>query len=181
MAMFAGCGGGGGNGPTTAAQGGAVVCGGDGYYCGTVFRITKNGKFKVLYSFGKNHYDGESPVASLLDVGGTLYGTTYLGGRYGNGTVFSVSTAGEEHTVYSFGTNGEDSSNPGSALIDVQGELYSTTSGAEQYDEGGTVFSVTTDGTEELLHRFAGSDGSVPLADLKNVKGVLYGTTSQGA
>jgi uncharacterized repeat protein (TIGR03803 family) len=67
-----------------------------------------------------------------------------------------------------------------SALIDVQGKLYGTTSSAEQYGEGGTAFSVSTDGIEEVLHRFAGGDGSVPLADLKNVKGVLYGTTSEG-
>jgi uncharacterized repeat protein (TIGR03803 family) len=50
-----------------------------------------------------------------------------------------------------------------------------TTSGD---DQGGTVFSVTTDGTLKTIYSFNGSDGSVPLADLKNVKGVLYGTTS---
>jgi uncharacterized repeat protein (TIGR03803 family) len=157
----------------TTSQGGAVVCGGDGYYCGTVFAISTGGKFKVLYSFGRKGPDGESPVAALLDLNGTLYGTTLLGGKYENGTVFSISTAGEERTVYSFGGG----SNPASALIDVQGTLYGTTSGN---GGGGTVFSVTTDGTEEVLHTFGGSDGSVPLADLKNVKGVLYGTTSMG-
>lgn len=156
----------------TTSQGGAVVCGGDAYLCGTVFSITKSGKnFKVLHSFGKTNDDGESPAAALVNVNGTLYGTTTGGGKYSHGTVFSITTAGKEHVVYSLG------SSPFSALIDVDGELYGTTSGDGQ---GGTIFSVTTDGTLKTIFSFNGSDGSVPLADLKNVKGVLYGTTSAG-
>jgi uncharacterized repeat protein (TIGR03803 family) len=33
--------------------------------------------------------DGEGPTSGLLDVNGTLYGTTELGGAYNRGTVFS--------------------------------------------------------------------------------------------
>jgi uncharacterized repeat protein (TIGR03803 family) len=156
----------------TTSQGGAVVCGGDAYLCGTVFSLTTSGKnFKVLHSFGKTNNDGESPAAALLNVNGTLYGTTTAGGRYGLGAVFGITTSGKEHVVCSLG------SSPFSALIDVDGALYGTTSGDRQ---GGTVFSVTTDGTLKTIFSFNGSDGSVPLADLKNVNGVLYGTTSEG-
>ncbi|MGB6599840.1 MAG: hypothetical protein WBE77_01995, partial [Candidatus Cybelea sp.] len=35
--------------------------------------------YKVLYSFGAPP-DGSNPRASLIDVGGTLYGTTFAGG-----------------------------------------------------------------------------------------------------
>ncbi len=57
---------------------------------GTVFRITKSGKETVLYSFGTSASDGNSPRASLIDAGGTLYGTTENGGTDDDGTVFSI-------------------------------------------------------------------------------------------
>ena len=49
------------------------------------------------------------------------------------------------------------------------------------YVNCGTVFSITTDGTEKVLYSFAGGsrDGSSPVAPLLNVKGTLYGTTSE--
>jgi len=44
----------------------------------------------VLYSFGSSG-DGALPRAGLINVKGTLYGTTEVGGASGYGTVFSVS------------------------------------------------------------------------------------------
>jgi uncharacterized repeat protein (TIGR03803 family) len=164
----------------TTSQGGAVVCGGDGYYCGTVFSITTSGKnFKVLYSFGKKTYDGQTPYAPLLNVNGTLYGTTTSGGTNGRGTVFSITPAGKERVVYSFGSSSYDGTTPFSALIDVGDVLFGTTS-ASGAGQGGTVFSITTNGRLTTIHSFKGSNGSAPLADLYNLKGVLYGTTSVG-
>lgn len=164
----------------TTSQGGATACGGGGYHCGTVFSITPSGKFKVLYSFGKQPGDGGLPQAPLLDVDGKLYGTTTsAGNHHNNGTVFSITTAGKEHTVYSFGTNENDGSNPMSGLINVQGLLYGTTIKGGSGDAG-TVFAVTTGGVEAVSFSFNGTDGSWPVADLKNVKGVLYGTTAGG-
>jgi uncharacterized repeat protein (TIGR03803 family) len=61
---------------------------------GTVFELVApvgEGSFKerVLRSF--NYTDGATPYASLvLDVAGTLYGTTQLGGKYESGVVFEV-------------------------------------------------------------------------------------------
>lgn len=130
--------------------------------------------------FGKGH-DGAFPVAALLDVNGTLYGTTAGGGKYGRGTVFSVSTAGKELVLYSFGASGFfDGTSPLSPLIDVHGTLYGTTMQGGAHGQGGAVFSMTTDGTENLVFSFDGSHGSQPLAGLIDVKGVLYGTTSVG-
>jgi uncharacterized repeat protein (TIGR03803 family) len=169
----------------TTSAGGANPC--DEYnFCGTVFSITTSGQFKVLHSFGQAHHDdGAFPYAPLLNVGGVLYGTTSAGGKYADssGTVFSITTTGEEHTVYSFGRNANDGAAPMSGLIDVAGKLYGTTmlggSGPGSYGDG-SVFAVTTDGVETMLFSFNGSDGSQPVADLKNVKGVLYGTTTMG-
>ena len=44
---------------------------------------------KVLHSFGSGT-DGVEPEVGLIDVNGTLYGTTLAGGAYGHGTVFAI-------------------------------------------------------------------------------------------
>jgi uncharacterized repeat protein (TIGR03803 family) len=79
-------------------------------------RIVPAGSFKVLYQF--NGSDGEQPEASLINVNGTLYGTTNYGGKYGSGTVFSITTAGSEKVLHSF-KGGADGSSPQSGLLDV--------------------------------------------------------------
>jgi uncharacterized repeat protein (TIGR03803 family) len=61
---------------------------------GTLYKVSQHGKETVLYSFCANGppacTDGANPVASLIDVGGTLYGTTANGGANSVGTVFKV-------------------------------------------------------------------------------------------
>src|ERR1700759_1842783 len=62
--------------------------------------------------------------------------------------------------------------------------LYGTTVVGGAYG-GGTLFSVDPEsGTETILHSFCSEkncvDGQRPQADLINVNGVLYGTTSSG-
>jgi uncharacterized repeat protein (TIGR03803 family) len=68
---------------------GTTVLGGT-YGSGTVFALEPQiGKETVIHSFGSGT-DGEDPEADLVDVNGTLYGTTASGGAHGEGTVFSV-------------------------------------------------------------------------------------------
>jgi len=163
----------------TTLHGGTHPCSGSFYFCGTVFSITTGGTYNVLYNFGARGHDGYYPEAALLDVNGTLYGTTNAGGKYDEGTVFSISTAGQKRTLYSFGTSGFlDGSNPLAGLIDVNGTLYGTTSGGA--GGSGAVFSITTDGVEKVVYPFDGIHGSEPAAGLIDVKGVLYGTTPIG-
>ncbi len=154
------------------------------YGYGTVFRITLSGREKVLYSFGPSGSDGAFPEAGLIDLGGTLYGTTYNGGTHGDGTVFSVTLSGTEKVLHSFGGYfyGRDGALPTASLTKVKGTLYGTTvsGGANSANEGGTVFSVTTTGVEKVLHSFRNGDGSGPYASLINVNGTLYGTTQTG-
>ena len=47
--------------------------------CGTVFSVTPSGQEKVLHAFA-GASDGANPNAALIDVNGTLYGTTVHGG-----------------------------------------------------------------------------------------------------
>jgi uncharacterized repeat protein (TIGR03803 family) len=167
----------------TTSIGGGTGCG--GYGCGAVFTITPSGIETVLYSFGAGgSQDGANPYAGLLNVNGTLYGTTRSGGRTGCddggcGTVFAITPSGSETVLHRFGGSG-DGVHPYASLVNVNGKLYGTTreGGASTY---GTVFAITPSGTETVLHSFSGSaDGVHPYAGLIDVNGTLYGTTYQG-
>ena len=57
---------------------------------GTVFAITLSGTETVLYSFKAGSGDGANPAAGLIDVKGTLYGTTENGGANQGGIAFSL-------------------------------------------------------------------------------------------
>jgi len=62
--------------------------------CGAAFKITQGGSFSTLYNFCSESgcADGEAPASAFFQAtNGTLYGTTYLGGSNGDGTVFSLS------------------------------------------------------------------------------------------
>ncbi len=151
---------------------------------GTVFEISTTGVEMVLHRFGYDgdeQYpnDGANPVASLIDVKGKLYGTTYNGGFSGSGTVFRISTRGKEKVLHSFGLD-DDGANPVANLTDAEDTLYGTTQlGGEGY---GTVFSVSTTGTEKPIHEFnygpSGGSAAYPDAGLINVNGTFYGTTA---
>jgi uncharacterized repeat protein (TIGR03803 family) len=158
----------------------------DGAYgAGTVFSISPTGaQYQVLHSFGSGS-DGAQPMADLVVVKGKLYGTTYTGGVYGDGTVFSITTGGKEAVLHSFtvspGSRGADGSEPLAGLVAFKGKLYGTTEWGGTGDEG-TVFGITTTGTETMLYSFGGGlpAGRHPVADLIAVKSTLYGTTYSG-
>src|SRR5579863_2902099 len=89
--------------------------------------------YEVLHRFGrhaKTIHDrgGANLLGGLLNVGGTLYGTTEDGGSSNAGAVFTITTTGEEKTLYRFTAGGANGSDPEGGLIDVNGTLYGTTS-----------------------------------------------------
>ena len=162
----------------------------------TLAADTSSTNYNVVYSFAGGS-DGANPRAGLIDVGGTLYGTTVAGGGsfycsdseyYGCGTVYSVTLGGTEKVLHDFGA-GSDGQNPRADLIDLRGTLYGTTTFGgsnacygSYYANCGTVFSITLNGGEKVLHNFSGypNDGARPVAGLIRVKGMLYGTTGLG-
>ena len=157
--------------------------------CGAVFEIDRSGTEHVLYSF-QGGSDGMWPVGGLVQVRGDLYGTTQFGGplNYG-GTVFKLSTSGEEQVLYTF-KGQRDGEYPYASLLYRNGTLYGTTlagggstacSAFSPNPGCGTVFKVSLTGKERVLHAFTNSpDGASPLARLTEVNGELYGTTSEG-
>src|SRR5581483_8692906 len=78
----------------------------------------------VIHSFGHGS-DGDEPVGGVVvDTAGNVYGTTLLGGTYGNGTVYEITPSGAESVIYSF-VGGSDAVNPAAAVtLDAQGNLY---------------------------------------------------------
>jgi uncharacterized repeat protein (TIGR03803 family) len=156
--------------------------------CGLVYSISTTGTLNVLHQFTAGS-DGARPATGLVDVNGTLYGTTTEGGGSGCGgsgcgTIYRVTRGGVEKVLYRF-SGGSDGSDPDAALVEVGGVLYGTTANGGGSGCGGggcgTVYSISTTGTETVLHSFAGSpDGATPVAALIDVRGVLYGTTYYG-
>ena len=58
-----------------------------------MFKINTDGSgFAVLKSFAGA--DGAGPYAGLTPSGNILYGTTYYGGTWDNGTIFKIGTDG---------------------------------------------------------------------------------------
>jgi uncharacterized repeat protein (TIGR03803 family) len=169
----------------TASEGGnpagSTGCGGVG--CGVAFKSTTAGNLSGLYSF-KGDQDGGDPVGSLIDAGGTFYGTTFGDTTNGeNGTVFKLTKSGVETVLYSFGAINNDGANPHAKLINVGGIFYGTTvhgggTGCELNSGCGTVFKVTLEGVETVLHAFAGPNDAYPASGLINVNGSFYGTTT---
>jgi uncharacterized repeat protein (TIGR03803 family) len=148
----------------TTSAGGAI-----GY--GTVFEIPKTstgyGTPITLASF--NNTNGAQPIGGLIsDAAGDLFGTTFHGGAYGDGTVFEIpktSTGyGTLTTLLSF--NGANGANPQAVglISDAAGDLFGTTEfgGANGY---GTVFELT--GT--------GFVPAIPFAAFSSQLGIQFG------
>ncbi len=164
---------------------------------GTVFQLAPNSDGSwtesVLHSFcsGGGCADGSTPLAGLiLDQTGSLYGTTPMGGAYGEGTVFKLTPTEDgswtENVLWSF-TGGRDGAEPYCELtLDLSGNLYGTTSNGGVYGSG-TVFELTphsgADWTESVLYDFTTSGdygGSAYAGVILDAEGNLYGTTEIG-
>lgn len=125
----------------------------------------------------------------IFDSAGNLYGTTTVGGVYGDGTAYElVRQAGgdwKEKILFSFG-NVSDGQNPEAGLaFDLAGNLYGTTFFGGLYN-GGIVFELSPhqsgSWTETILHEFGNSrDGNELLGNvLLDASGNLYGTAQGG-
>jgi len=184
-----------------------LVQGSDGYFYGTSLLGGQYGQgtiFKtayinfsartVLYDFcgAPGCPDGDSPRGALVQgPDGSFYGTTELGGVYGDGTVFRFNpVTGGFATLHSFCTNYPTSCPDGGGpwagvVLGNDGNIYGTTGYGGPSNSHcnlgcGTVFQLTPDGTLKTLHDFDWTDGSLPVGLLQASDGNFYGTTNQG-
>jgi uncharacterized repeat protein (TIGR03803 family) len=163
-----------------------------GGYFGTAFAVCPYSNCarteSVVHSFGMGT-DGAEPVGGVVfDSAGNFYGTTLLGGTYGNGTVYEATPSGKGFTtrvIYSFGADTTDALNPAAGVtVDAQGNLYGTTSfgGANGI---GAIYKLSPSAsgwTESVLYSFKGlDDAQNPVGGLiLDPSGNLYGTTFDG-
>jgi uncharacterized repeat protein (TIGR03803 family) len=159
---------------------------GGGADAGTVYKVDRNGKYTVLYSFsGKS--DGCEPLGRLAaDENGNLYGATSACGDFNQGIVFRLNSTGFLTVLYSFGAEASISANApfGGVVRDRNGNLYGTTlfGGQCGFSQSGcgTVFELGPSGSMSLLHTFNGTaDGASPWCNVTlDEAGNLYGTTT---
>lgn len=145
----------------------------------------------VLYNFTGTP-DGANPTSRLTLNNGNLYGTTYYGGAYGNGSVFELSPSGSgwtEKILYSFcpaSPSCTDGANPAYSFVtfDSKGNMYGTAYNGGSHGDG-IVFELTPSGStwnEVVLYSFADTpDGANPINGvIFDKKGNLLGTTYSG-
>jgi uncharacterized repeat protein (TIGR03803 family) len=109
---------------------------------GVIFRLTRAGNGyheAILHAFTGSPSDGDTPVGGMVMKDQTLWGTTWLGGAGGAGTIFRVSPTGADYSVY-HDFNGTDGSAPLGTLFSTERAIYGTTQSGTHGE--GTVFSI---------------------------------------
>jgi uncharacterized repeat protein (TIGR03803 family) len=171
----------------TTAYGGGSGCGGKG--CGAVFKLSPDGTETVLHAF-QGSPDGAYPQGDLItDAQGNLYGAA-SGGPTNDGVVFKIAPDGTETILHAFCSQPlcADGGGPGNLVMDSQGNLYgpaayggSAIGSRDCYSGCGALFKIAPDGTETVLHAFAGgNDGALPDALVMDGAGNLFGATDEG-
>ncbi|HEY1678678.1 MAG TPA: choice-of-anchor tandem repeat GloVer-containing protein [Candidatus Sulfotelmatobacter sp.] len=158
-------------------------CGSAG--CGTIFKMTTQGKFTTLYTFCLSSVcaDGAGPSGGLvLANDGNFYGLTDGGGANNWGTVFKITPAGKLTTLHNFDYT--DGWPQGVGLIQAaNGSFYGTTYFGGAYGQG-TLFEISPGGTFTSLYSFCANsgcpDGDLPNGLTQGTDGNIYGTTSGG-
>jgi uncharacterized repeat protein (TIGR03803 family) len=132
---------------------------------GTVFRVSPTGDgFAVLHVFGATN-DGQTPGHGrlIVDRKGVLTGTTALGGKSSEGTVWQLSppkkgqTAWSEAVLRSFAGTGSDAIGPATGVVvGLDGKFYGCAAGGIG---NGAVYSVDPAGSEQVLYSFGSQPG----------------------
>jgi uncharacterized repeat protein (TIGR03803 family) len=169
---------------------GTAYAGGHGNH-GVVFRLGPSGNnYRVLHAF-TGLPEGQVPQPYLVTLNGMLYGTTIVGGRTFDGTIFRLSLSGEYKQLYAFGADSDlDGKYPRWGLTVMNGKLYGTTLYGGKYScydpfgknvGCGTVFQITPAGAYHVLYSFKGEkDGEYSRCGLMASGGILYGATLEG-
>lgn len=153
---------------------------------GTVYKMHRNGRLRVLLSFFHDARYGTKPANGLtVGPGGRLYGVI-RGERFQHrrGLIYRIDGHGHFEIVHDFETQVDiDGKWPHcELLLGRDGALYGTTTrgGSGSGAGGGTVFRLTADGELTTLHSFSYHDdqGARPWAGLVELAdGEFFGAT----
>ena len=172
----------------TTAGGGVLGCPMGQSSCGTVYKITKDGHYTILYEFKGGSSDGGVPISGVTrDAAGNLFGTT--GGINGTpSTIYEITNRGKEK-ILCFLTNFSDGAAANSApTLDAKGNLFGNTSYGGDSSCGfngngcGVVYEVQANGTFVLRYTFTSlANGIEPVGSpVIDSEGNLFGTASLG-
>ena len=147
---------------------------------GTIFSISPDGAFRVIYSFSGGSDGAHSFAPLLLGSDGNFYGTTSAGGDRGGGTVFRLTPTGQLTPLFSFAAS--DGASPFAAGLaqGPDGSLYGRT--INPTTRSGAIFKLGMDGTFTSLVSFPGNTETEISSDalVLSSDGNLYGTTPGG-
>jgi uncharacterized repeat protein (TIGR03803 family) len=148
-------------------------------------------QFKLLHGFNESLTDGNGPEGPVVfDQEGNLYGATFSGGAYTDGTVYELTPGSDgqwtETILHNFINSLTDGANPVGVVIDSAGNLFGATSHGGSKSEG-TVFELSPGAngqwTESVLWNFCslpncadGAGQSVP--PIRSSSGDLFGATT---
>ncbi len=140
--------------------------------------------FSNLASFDGSNGSGPWYTSLVQGTDGMFYGSTRVGGTYGSGTIFKVSTTGTITVLHNFcaKNNCPDGRGPiGALILGANGDFYGTTEFGGGKADKGTVFKITSAGKLTTLATFNGTNGANPYAGLvQGTNGDFYGTTNGG-
>jgi uncharacterized repeat protein (TIGR03803 family) len=175
---------------------------------GTLFRITTNGAFNMLFVFGGTN--GSSPNALTMGNDGNLYGTTStmlfrldtnavvtVLTTFGSTNIITTLTPASDTGFYGTGTKGifrvgidgsitnifsfnSPNGNPKAPVVlKADGAIVGTTPDGGAYGLG-TVYQLNSDGSLSTIFSFANTPGARPKGLTIGPDGEIYGTTSGG-
>ncbi len=127
---------------------------------GTVFSIMPTAPYTLTTLHSFDGTDGQDPSSTLL-VGqdSNLYGTTFVGGSHGDGTIFGLSPSGATFvSLHSFDPSSDGAAPYAGLVQDASGNFFGNTfeGGAEGY---GTIFMFSLSGKFKVLHNFDSTSG----------------------
>ena len=171
-------------GPDGSLYGTTVLSSGYPQHNGTLFKLTPDGKFKVIYVFGTN---ARNPYAGVtVGADGRLYGVTSSDGRADCGVLYSIATDGTDFRIAHRFDHLVDGCQPMATLVrDADGTLVGTAQYGGPLGAVGTIyrFDPATQAVA-VLHVFHDDDpiGTVPVGGLaRNAAGTFFGATTFGS
>ncbi len=147
---------------------------------GTIFKIHPSGStFTLVHQFPDSAMGIYPSKSFIRSTDGNFYGTTQVGGKYGAGVLFKLSSGGAFIKMNSFITATTGGVPADGMIQGKDGNYYGCTRDGGASNKG-TIYKMTSLGVVTVLFHFNSSTGSVPEGKLMQASdGSFYGTTSR--
>ncbi|HZT43586.1 MAG TPA: choice-of-anchor tandem repeat GloVer-containing protein [Chthonomonadaceae bacterium] len=161
---------------------------------GAIIKATLSGAVTTLYSFSTAtvqgplliNSDGDLPWGALVEGSdGDFYGTCYVGGANGTGTIFKVTPSGTLTVLHTFSAldssnHNADGARPVAGLaIGADGNFYGITT-AGGTNGFGAFYKITSGGQFTTLHSLLGTEGVEASGIITGSDGNFYVTCPNG-